>query len=386
MRIALVPSAYHPAVGGVETLSSRLAAALVAMGHEVEVWTHGGPDLERHEVVDGIPVSRLAFPLPQSCPAQVPHTVVEAAGTVRQLGRALRRFRPDVLHVQCFSGNGAWALGAASLFSVPLVVTLQGETVMDDSDIYQRSTSLRWALRSALRRADVVTGCSQFTLDHAQGLTGVVRPDAVVVFNGTDPGEPATVGVRLPYSRYLAAVGRVVPKKGFDLLLDAFAYVGEAHPGVGLVIGGRGRASDDLARHAVELGLAGRVQLTGVLRPPEVAGVMAGAEVVVMPSRVEPFGIVALEAWRSGRPVVVTSRGGAPEFVRDGVDGLVADPFDRRALAGAISRLLDDPGLGAALAAGGRRRLADFAWPVLAARYLELYETARRHRLRGERP
>ena len=99
---------------------------------------------------------------------------------------------------------------------------------------------------------------------------------------------------------------------------------------------------------------------------------MAGAAVFVMPSRLEPFGIVVLEAWRAGTAVVATSRGGPPEFVRDGEDGLLVDPFDTAAFAGALEGLLADPTAGGLsprpVAPGLRVRVAD-----VAERYRQVY-------------
>ena len=103
---------------------------------------------------------------------------------------------------------------------------------------------------------------------------------------------------------------------------------------------------------------------------------MAGAQVFVMPSRVEPFGIVALEGWRAGTPVIVTARGGAPEFVEDGVSGLVADPEDTTALAAALDRVLSDPVLRERLARSGRERVGQFAWSTIRAQYEEVYSGA----------
>ena len=77
------------------------------------------------------------------------------------MASALRLFAPDVLHVQCFSVNGVYAAALARIFRTPLVVSLQGETVMDDHDIYERSASLRLGLRIGLRTASAVTGCSE---------------------------------------------------------------------------------------------------------------------------------------------------------------------------------------------------------------------------------
>ena len=100
---------------------------------------------------------------------------------------------------------------------------------------------------------------------------------------------------------------------------------------------------------------------------------MAGAEVFVMPSRLEPFGIVVLEAWRAGTAVVATTRGGPPEFVRDGRDGLLVDPFDTAAFADVLEKVLTDDELRRSVAAAGRARVAEFAWPAVAERYRAVY-------------
>lgn len=376
MRVALIPSAYHPAVGGVELLTARLAVELERAGDQVEVWTFKSPGHPLDDVVEGIKVRRFGFPMPSSRARALPDLLSASAETATHLRRAVRLFEPDVMHVQCFSGNGAWALGSARVCGVPLVVTLQGETVMDDAQIYQHSWSLRTALRLALNHAQLVTGCSRFALDHAESLLGTKRLDAEVVFNGVDLEGASEVDVEVPFDRYVVAVGRAVHNKGFDLLLDAFGEVAARVPDVGLVIGGGGPVLDDLRRQAAHLGVRQRLHLTGPLVPSQIRALMAGSSVVVVPSRVEPFGIVALEAWRSGRPLVITNRGGPPEFVTDEVDGLLVDPFDRSRLAGAIRRLLEDTELASRISEAGLGRLPEFAWPAIAARYRKLYRRA----------
>jgi glycogen(starch) synthase len=173
----------------------------------------------------------------------------------------------------------------------------------------------------------------------------------------------------------------VVEKKGFDLLLSAYAEIAGTHPTVDLVIGGDGAALEGLRRAAAALGVADRVRFVGRLTRKRVADAMAGATAFVMPSRLEPFGIVVLEAWRAGTAVVATNRGGPPEFVRDGLDGVLVDPFDTAAFAGALDALLDDDDRRRAIASAGLARVAAFAWPEIAGRYRALYSSV----LEGDR-
>ena len=89
-----------------------------------------------------------------------------------------------------------------------------------------------------------------------------------------------------------------------------------------------------------------------------------------------PFGIVALEAWRSGAPLVMTNRGGGPGFVREGIDGLLVDPEDEASLAAALVRVSADGSLRTRLASAGRTRVAEFTWARVAHAYEELYAAA----------
>jgi glycogen synthase len=378
VRVALLPSAYAPSVGGVEELTRRLARRLVEGGDQVEVWTIRHPGtLPGEELVDGLRVRRFILPMPRAHPVALARLPVPTVRALWSLSRAVDRFRPDVLHVQCFSANGVYATALAAVRGLPLVVSLQGETVMDDHDIYQRSAALRAGLRLGVRRAGAVTACSRFTLDDAVERLRLRPGRALVVPNGVetagDGGQPRPFGV--PFDRFVLGLGRVVAKKGFDLLVEAFARLAPRRSGLGLVVAGDGPSRAGLAAQAARLGIADRVHLAGSLGRAEIAWAMDAADVFVLPSRVEPFGIVILEALRAGRPVVVSSRGGGSEIVRHEREGLLADPVDAEQLAAAIGRLLDDRDLARRLAEAGRERVKAFDWSVVADDYRAIYRS-----------
>lgn len=114
----------------------------------------------------------------------------------------------------------------------------------------------------------------------------------------------------------------------------------------------------------------GELEVPETLRRPDVVAVMARATALVVPSRIEAFGITILEGWRAGVPVVATRHGGPPEFVEDDVTGLLVDPDDCEQLSGALSRLLEHPALAARLGAAGRAEFQGYTW----ARVVELHE------------
>lgn len=383
-RVALMPSAYPPSVGGVEELTRQLALALRAAGDEVEVWT-GLPDdhaPQTVEVCDGIVVRRFPMPLPATRMAAVSHAATTGWRTLRALHRAAASFGPDVLHLQCFGPNGVYATALSRLCRVPLVVTLQGETLMDDTDIFDISQVLRTALRSGIRTATAVTACSAFTLDDAIARFGLAPGRGSVIFNGVslEAGVSDGMAVDLPAPLgdvpYVLALGRVVDKKGFDLLLAGYAAMEPSTRTADLVIGGAGSALERLEAQAEDSGIADRVHFVGRLTREQVGAAMTGARAFVMPSRLEPFGIVVLEGWRAGTAVLATNHGGPPEFVRDGHDGLLFDPFDTAAVAAVLGRVLSDDGLRTAIAAGGLARVEEFGWPRIADQYRSIYRTA----------
>jgi len=150
---------------------------------------------------------------------------------------------------------------------------------------------------------------------------------------------------KLP-ARFVFAVGRITPYKGYDLLIRAFKYVAQDIPEVKLVLAiGSHEPSEvekrkELAQLAESLGLANDTMFFGHVG--ELEAFYNAAEVLVMPSTYEPFGMVAIEGMACGTPAVVTDRGGLKDFLVDGEDALIVDPLDTQALAGAMLKLLKD--------------------------------------------
>jgi colanic acid/amylovoran biosynthesis glycosyltransferase len=189
------------------------------------------------------------------------------------------------------------------------------------------------------------------------------------------PGMPVHVvrnGVHLSAARAatgsregpLLCVSRMVPKKGIDCLLTAFAVLARQRPGLRLEIIGFGPLDAALRRQAEDLGIGGRVDFRGPLSSAEVQEALDRCSMVVLPCRIDESGdrdglpTVLLEALACGTPVVTTDILGLPELVRHGETGLLVAPDDPVGLTGAIATLLDDPVHATALGAAGRRLVA----------------------------
>jgi glycosyltransferase involved in cell wall biosynthesis len=201
--------------------------------------------------------------------------------------------------------------------------------------------------------------------------------------NGVGPVEVAHGGVRFDPPRaplgdppVAAFAGRLVRKKGADVLLRAFARVRRELPEARLVVVGDGPERPGLERLVRDLGLGGAVTMCGRLSRDEAADRLDGAWVQVVPSRYqEPFGVVILEAMARGTAVVASRTGGIPEIVRDGETGLLVPPEDEDALAGALLAVLGDRALAERLGRAGRRvAAAHFSPDAYVAPFLAAFD------------
>lgn len=373
---AIFASAFSPHLGGVEELVRQLSIEQRSRGTGTVVVTHRWPrDLAPREVVDGIPVLRERLRFPGSGWRSWAGFLAHSLRVSSQLHRELLAAGTEVVHVQCVSNNGLYALWAARRLGLPLVVSLQGELTMDASGIYQRNRYLRWTWRQLLIHADVVTACSADSLREAQeAFSRPFGTRARVVHNGICLADFEGVTPEVRPRPYVLGLGRLVRQKGMDLLLRAFVGI---EPGHDLVIAGEGPERTTLQELVVELGLSDRVHFLGGVDHDRALRLFAGADVFVLPSRHEPQGIVVLEAMASGTPVLAARVGGVPEVVTDGQTGLLFRGSDPADLHQGLQRLLQSSELRLQLAREGKQRAQAFSWSHIADQYEQCYQQAR---------
>jgi glycosyltransferase involved in cell wall biosynthesis len=224
---------------------------------------------------------------------------------------------------------------------------------------------------AVLERADLAVSYSS-SVDRHLAINGVARRRIVPYF----PTVAAKTGSGHERRRRVVFAGRIVAPKGVAVLLRAAERVDAE-----FVICGDGWQLPAMRRLARRLKLGERVRFTGWLDPESLAGELADASVVVVPSLwPEPFGLVGIEAFAAGRPVVASATGGIGDWLDDGTSGLLVRAGDSRALAAALSELLDDPDRQREMGAAGRAAVAD---RFTAERHVETisdaYRGARSH-------
>ncbi|MGI5189611.1 glycosyltransferase family 4 protein [Promicromonospora sp. CA-289599] len=339
------------------------AAGCVDAGADVVVVLPGdGPLAGRMRDV-GARVETLDMPVLRKAHLTPRGIVALGLGTLRALGpmtRLIRRVRPDAVLVNTLT-IPAW-LVAARLAGVAPVC-----------HVHEAEADARWAVRVGLAAPlllarDVVVN-SAAARDVVVSAVPALRRRTRVVYNGVPgpPDVPLSDGgaeggaAAAPGSAHVVLVGRLSPRKGSDVALEAVALLRGTGRDVrltlcGSVFAGYEWFEDQLRVRASADDLAGAVDLVGYADPWEW---FARGDVVVVPSRVEPFGNVAVQAMLAGRPVVASRTQGLAEIVADGETGLLVRPDDPVALADAIAELLDDPAHAAALADAGRRDAAE---------------------------
>jgi glycosyltransferase involved in cell wall biosynthesis len=256
-----------------------------------------------------------------------------------------RSGRAEVIYAHYLFPTGAIAALAGAVGRAPVVLTAHGQDVAN-----LRRAPLRWASAPGMRRARTLIAVSRYLAERVDA-SGLAPERVEVIDMGVDmarfaPGDRAAARSRLGLpgaGPLVLAVGGLTPRKNPLTLLQAFARVRAARPGARLAFVGDGPLAPAVDAGVHHLLLEGAVVRAGAVEHELVRDWVAACDVLAMVSRVEPLGVAALEALAGGRPVVVTSEGGAREVVDGTGAGRVVDPANPREIADALVALLDDP-------------------------------------------
>lgn len=391
LRVLLISFSYPPVLGGLQTVTHTLARQLLTQGHAVQVVTNRYPrSLPHSEKLDSVSVERLLFLWPELDYLRKHRMDLFLASwfygptTLLRLVRLLRSFCPDVVNVHFPDAQTPYVLWLRRRFDFRLVVSLHGDEVLrwgkdegrTTEDERRRTKDERGLgqLRAVLREADAVTACSGYLLGRAVELEVSIAGKGHVIHNGVDVERFRN---STPYQRarpYIFAYGRFTHKKGFDLLLQAFSQLTADVPPVDLILAGDGEERASLEKQAQHLGLADRVFFYGRAQPQEIVRLLNGSLFVVVPSREEPFGIVALEALAAGKPVLATRVGGLPEILSslDGRGAALAHPTVG-GLAQGLGQWLERRDELSAWGEENQQRAAQFMWERMVEKYLRVY-------------
>ncbi len=386
MRLLLISWEYPPIIeGGLGRHVRKLSEHLVAEGVEVHVLTRGGGHLPREEDRHGVIVHRVREPpFPKDVSAFVRWVDAMNADMLARGLEVCDQTEFSLVHSHDWLVAGA-ARSLARGFAMPWLTTVHATEYGRHQGWVQRhpQSHIHAAERDMVRSADRVITCSRFMQSHVAGVFGVSRRKITVIPNGIDPADLEPVAEDLealrarfarPEDRLVLLVGRLVHEKGFHLALDALAPVIRRLGDVRFIVAGTGTAESELKRQARRLGLSRHGTFLGWVGDDMLHSLYRIAEIVIVPSIYEPFGIVALEAMASGCLCVVADTGGLREVVPgDGSVGLRFPCKDSEALEEVLERALSDEQARAQVVAEAREHVLRFDWGEVARRTAEVY-------------
>jgi glycogen(starch) synthase len=378
MRALILSWEYPPLIeGGLARHVRKLAENLVDHGVAVHVLARGLEESPaEEEVLPGLVVHRVREPRrPRDLAefiAWVEHMNADMLAAGVELGD---RFRFDIVH------GHDWLVAVACdhlarRFRAPFVVTIHATEYGRHQGHVDRhpQSYIHGVERWMANRADRVITCSSYMREHVADIFGLDERRVTVIPNGIDPSELVPVAdletlrgqFARPDEKLVLLVGRLVYEKGFQIALEALPRVIERVGGVRFVIAGSGTAEDDLRRQARELGLDRHGTFLGWIGDDLLHSLYRIADLCVVPSIYEPFGLVALEAMASGCPCLVADTGGLREVVPSEQVGLRFRSRDPNSLAEMAERLLTDAELRERLVAEASEHVLTFDWGDVA--------------------
>jgi glycosyltransferase involved in cell wall biosynthesis len=378
MNICLLTPTFLPKLGGVEIIVSSLADQYLRAGHRVIVvtqWPRKGRGLAQDNTL-AYPVVRYRRPISFFWSFGL-------RGIAKALDRAYRKLPFDVIHCHLAFPAGPVALAYAKPRNIPVVITTHGSDIRPDCRYRQRK-SLWDKISRSLRDADAVTAISQemkTLLDQIVGTTGKKIP---LIPNAVDLAElnlPMQYDPAWPIDRnepFILYLGGLTHKKGVNVLLQSIKLLTDTEKfSTRLFIAGDGAdrpALEDFTRIGH---LDKQVQFLGKVSGALKNYLLQNCRYVVMPSLTEGFGLVALEAFSCGKPLVASSVGGLKELMGENKNlGLLVPPEEPQSLARAIkemeSRYASYP------PETIRQFARQFDWPNVSKMYLDLYQAVKK--------
>jgi glycogen synthase len=385
-RVLILSWEYPPIVeGGLARHVRKLSEELVRQGVDVHVLTRGAGELDAEEERGGVRIHRVEEPpFPKGDLDRFVAWIEDMNLHMRSAGAEIgERFGFDVVHghdwlVAKAAGALARRLGTPYLTTIHATEYGRHQGWVDKHPQSYIHRVERWMAR----RADGVITCSHYMRGHVADVYGIDESRVQVIPNGIDPLDLVPVddldALRLrfaaPDERLVLLVGRLVYEKGFQLALDALPGLIARLGNVRFLVAGSGTHEAELSKQARRLGLMRHGTFMGWIGDDVLHSLYRIADLTVVPSIYEPFGLVALEAMASGCPCIVADTGGLREVVPNHDVGLRFRSRDPKSLAAMVERVLTDDGLRDRLVTEAMEHVLRFDWVDVARQTIEVYD------------
>jgi glycosyltransferase involved in cell wall biosynthesis len=361
---------------------TELAAALARKGHQLHVFTRRAFGQAGHDWTDGVHYHRCTYPPHGDFVDDVNNMCRSFVDCVFEVEDLVGHF--DVIHAHDWLTANAmiWikqGRGHKCLFTIHSTEYARCGNAFPMG----RSERIRYQERAGTYWADRVIAVSQATKDEITWMYDVPPGKTSVVYNGVSPqrfDQPTDVGADKrryhigPLDPTILFCGRLAWQKGPDILVEAIPAILRRHPSSRFAFVGDGDMKDGLESRTRQLGVAHAVRFLGYRHGDELVHLYKLADVVCVPSRNEPFGIVVLEAWSANKPVIASQNGGPAEYVQHEVNGLKIYPNPDSVVWG-VSRMLSDFARARRMGRNGRKVVQErFTWDTITEQMLAIYQ------------
>jgi glycosyltransferase involved in cell wall biosynthesis len=366
--------------GGVASVVGNLAAYLRGKKHDVSFLHPGHQNIIRKKNTKwGFPGYQLRLRVPLVKGHSVRSLIaflVFFPLTLLQIVYLLLSLKIDIVNVHYPSAEFFYSAICRRLLGIKLVTSIHGA---DFFPAGKPRENIPICTRFLLSSSDCIIAPSNSFLLDFMNLFPSLRTRGHFIHNGINIAEMNPLPQKEEHkdgNKYLLCIAAQNEKKGIDVLLHAFSKIRADHSSLQLLLVGDGPLRKKHKEMADALGLQNGVRFLGDRGRQEVVKLLHGCELLVLPSRAEPFGIAVIEAMACRKPVVATRVGGIPEIIEDGKSGILVEPDDTDSLTKAITYVLKDETVKAYLAANGYERVcANFLWEHAGAKYEKLFSS-----------
>ena len=365
-RVLFICSLYHPHVGGIETMVTELSQFYRENGVESVVLTKKWPTtLTKEDYYKDTKIYRVVNA----------RTETEFNNIIEWAKNNENKIKADIIHVIGVRRPlPLIGLLLSRHWNVPLISSIAGSEIPNTGDsetetVWNESKEI---MRPVLESSSIVTCVSKALENDLRGIVpnlNYVR----TVYAGIDTEFINSVSCTETEKNYIISLRRLTLSKGVDILIRAFKDIANKYPQIRLLIAGEGPEEENLKTLARNLNLDDKIKFIGTVSLTRAISLLKGAICTVVPSISEGGSLVNIEAQAASCPVVASRVGGIPEYVQDGVSGLLFESRNLKDLADKVKIIISNAPLRNKLIHGGIEHARKFSWDMLGPQYLALY-------------
>ena len=365
-RVLFICSLYHPHIGGIETMVTELSRFYRGQGIESVILTKKWPTtLTEEDDYKDTKIYRVVSA----------RTETEFNNIIEWAKNNENKIKADIIHVIGVRRPlPLIGLLLSRHWNVPLISTIAGSEIPNTGDsetetVWNESKEI---MRPVLESSSIVTCVSKALENDLRGIVpnlNYVR----TVYAGIDTEFINSVSCTETEKNYIVSLRRLTPSKGVDILIRAFKDIANEYPQIRLLIAGEGHEEENLKTLARNLNLDDKIKFIGTVSLTRAISLLKGAICTVVPSISEGGSLVNIEAQAASCPVVASRVGGIPEYVQDGVSGLLFESRNLKDLADKVKIIISNAPLRNKLIQGGVEHANKFSWDILGPQYLALY-------------